>query len=515
MIIALGPFRLDTQDGLLLRGREPVALGRRAIALLQALVEQPGALLSKDALIEAAWSGKSVEESNLTVQIAALRRALGTTPGGDRWIETMPGRGYRFIGPVAPEARKAAPEKSAPPRLSMIVLPFANIGGDLEQEHFVDGITESLTTDLSRIRHAVVIGRNTAFTYKGKPVDLKQIGRELNVRYILEGSVQRGGNRMRVNAQLIDAETGNHLWAERFDKQLADLFDMQDEIVARLAGALDTELVAAEARRAEQAPNPDSMDLYFQGLAWFNKGTTPDNVGQARSFFERSLAADPGNVEALIGSARADVADGANIFVTDVMAAYAAAEAKLAQALSSVPDHARAHMNLGLIKVLTRRATEGIAECEHALKLDRNLAHAHSNIAFGKIFMGRAEETEAHNLEALHLGPRDKNAYIWMNTAGMAKLHLGSYEQAVEWFRRSVEANRNFPAPNLNLATAFALLGRLDEAHAAVKAGLALNPSQSTSRVRAAWTARSNDPTFLAGAERILEGMRKAGVPEQ
>ena len=257
------------------------------------------------------------------------------------------------------------------------------------------------------------------------------------------------------------------------------------------------------------------MDLYFQGLAWFNKGTTPDNVGQARSFFDRALAADPGNVEALIGSARADVADGANIFVIDVMATYAAAEAKLAQALSSVPDHARAHMNLGLIKVLTRRATEGIAECEHALKLDRNLAHAHSNIAFGKIFMGRAEETEAHILEALRLSPRDKNAYIWMNTAGMAKLHLGSYEQAVAWFRRSVEANRNFPAPNLNLATAFALLGRLDEAHAAVKAGLALNPSQSISRVRAAWTARSDDPTFLAGAERILEGMRKAGVPEQ
>jgi tetratricopeptide (TPR) repeat protein len=365
------------------------------------------------------------------------------------------------------------------------------------------------------MRRAVVIGRNTAFTYKGKPVDLKQIGRELNVRYVLEGSVQRGGNRLRVNAQLIDAETGNHLWAERFDKQLADLFDMQDEIVARLANALNTELIDAEARRAEQAPNPDSMDLYFQGLAWFNKGTTPDNVGQARSFFDRALAADPRNVEALIGSARADVADGANIFVTDVMAAYAAAEAKLAQALSSVPDHARAHMNLGLIKVLTRRATEGIAECEHALKLDRNLAHAHSNIAFGKIFMGRAEETEAHILEALHLSPRDKNAYIWMNTAGMAKLHLGSYEQAVAWFRRSVEANRNFPAPNLNLATAFALLGRLDEAHAAVKAGLALNPSQSTSRVRAAWTARSDDPTFLAGAERILEGMRKAGVPEQ
>ena len=202
-----------------------------------------------------------------------------------------------------------APEKSASPRLSIVILPFANIGGGPEQEHFVDGVTESLTTDLSRIRGAVVIARNTAFAYKGKPLDVKTIGRELNVRYILEGSVQRGGNRMRVNVQLIDTESGNHLWAERFDNPLADLFDMQDEIAARLANALNAHLVAAEARRAEQAPNPDSMDLYFQGMAWFNKGMTPDNVAQARRFFDRALTADPYNVEALIGSAVADATE--------------------------------------------------------------------------------------------------------------------------------------------------------------------------------------------------------------
>ena len=249
----------------------------------------------------------------------------------------------------------------------MVVLPFANIGGDPEQEHFVDGVTENLTTDLSRIRGSFVIGRNTAFTYKGKHVDLKQIGRELNVRYVLEGSVQRGGSRMRVNVQLIDAETGNHLWAERFDKPLADLFDMQDEIVARLAGALNTELAAAEARRAERAPNPNSMDLYFQGLAWLNKGLTPDNVAQARGFFDRALAADPDNVEALVGSARADAVAGTLLSVADPMAAYAAAEAKLTKVLSSVPDHARGHLTLGYVYIFTKRAARGIAECEHAL----------------------------------------------------------------------------------------------------------------------------------------------------
>ena len=168
------------------------------------------------------------------------------------------------VGAPALAEPMPAPEKAGPPRLSIVVLPFANIGGDPEQEHFVDGVTESLTTDLSRIRGSFVIGRNTAFTFKGKAVDLKQIGRELNVRYVLEGTVQRGGNRMRVNVQLIDAETGNHLWAERFDKPLADLFDMQDEIVARLAGALNVQLVAAEARRAEQPRPPIRWTSIFK-----------------------------------------------------------------------------------------------------------------------------------------------------------------------------------------------------------------------------------------------------------
>jgi TolB-like protein/class 3 adenylate cyclase len=361
----------------------------------------------------------------------------------------------------AKPAATPAPEKPAPPRLSMVVLPFANIGGDPEQEHFVDGVTESLTTDLSRIRGAVVIARNTAFDYKGKQLDVKTIGRVLNVRYVLEGSVQRGGNRMRVNVQLIDAETGNHLWAERFDKPLADLFDMQDEIVARLAGALNAQLIAAEARRAEKAPNPDSMDLYFQGLSWVNKGRTPENVAQARSFFDRALAADPENVDALIGSAGSDVLAGSHVFVTNPTTAFAAAEAKLTEALSSVPDHALAHMLLGYVEIVTKRGAQGIAKCQHALQLDRNLAAAHPLIGLGKILIGRAEETEAHTAEALRLSPRDTLAYIWMSHAGVAKLYLGSYEQATACLRRSIEANLNYSSAYFLLSAALAQLGRL------------------------------------------------------
>ncbi len=185
----------------------------------------------------------------------------------------------------------AHPIPPSAPRLSMVVLPFANICSDPEQSYFVDGVTESLTTDLSRIRGSLVIASNTAFTFSGKAVDVKKVGRELNVRYVLEGSVQRGGNRLRVNVQLIDAETGNHLWAERFDKPVTDLFDMQDEIVSRLANTLDAQLVAAEARHAERSLHPDAMDLYFQGTAVLQKGLSNEHLAQARGFFETCLGA--------------------------------------------------------------------------------------------------------------------------------------------------------------------------------------------------------------------------------
>ncbi len=229
----------------------------------------------------------------------------------------------------------------------------------------------SLTTDLSRISGSFVIARNTAFTFKSKPVDVKQIGRELNVRYLLEGSVQRGGNRMRVNVQLIEAETGIHLWAERFDKPVADLFDMQDEIVAYLANQLNTQLVVAEARRAERAPLPDSMDLYFQGTACFHKGYNPENLAQARRYFERALALDPNNIEALAGEALVDVVIGGGVMSEDRVLRIAAAEAAANKVLSVAPNHAPAHYILGFVHIVTNRAAQGMAECEHALALDR------------------------------------------------------------------------------------------------------------------------------------------------
>jgi TolB-like protein/class 3 adenylate cyclase len=408
--------------------------------------------------------------------------------------------------------RVALGPESAPPRLSIVVLPFANLGGDSEQEYFVDGVTESLTTDLSRMSGSFVIGRNTAFTYKGKAVDLKRIGRELNVRYVLKGSVQRGGNRLRINVQLIDAETGNHLWAERFDKPLADLLDMQDEIVSRLANQLGTELIAAEAHRAERAPHPVSIDLYYQGMVHANRGATPEYIAQARDFFDRALALDPDNIEALVGRATVD-ARGASYFMTDERAErLAAAEAALTKVLSLAPNHAMAHCQLGIIQIFSNRAVRGIAECERALALDRNLAVAHAQIGFAKYVLGCGEETEAHVMEALRLSPRDTSANVWMVWIGNAKVQIGADEEAIGWFSRGIEANRNLPVGHFFLASALALVNRHDDARRSAQAGLALDPSFSVSRYRA--STASDNPVYLTRRERICDGMRRAGIPE-
>jgi TolB-like protein len=485
-------FRVGINLGdILIEGEDILGDGVNVAARLEGIAEPGGICISSSAYEQV--RGKV---------------AVDFTDLGEQTLKNIarPIRAYA-VG-LSANAHQAAPLPSSAPRLSIVVLPFANLGGDPEQEYFVDGVTESLTTDLSRISGAFVIARNTAFTFKGKPVDVKKLGRELNVRYVLEGSVQRGGNRLRVNVQLVDAETGNHLWAERFDKPVADLFDMQDEIVSRLANTLSAQLINAEARRAETTMHPDTMDLYFLGRASVNKG----NLGQAHGFFERALALDPGNVGALVGTAVVNCLIGGSFLTDDRTARFAAAEAASTKALSVAPDFAVAHFALGVVHIATNRAAEGIAECEQALALDQNLADAHAGIGWAKFLLGRGAETEAHVHEALRLSPRDTGAFRWIMLVGIAKAQIGAYEEAVVWLRRSIDANRNMPYTHFNLAAALALLGRLDEARAAAQAGLTLDRAFTIRRFQR--QLLSDNPTYLAKRERVYEGMRLAGVPE-
>ena len=380
MLYLFEEYALDADRRELLKAHRPIAVQPQVFDVLAFLIANRGRVVSKDELIEAVWDGRVVSESTLTSRINSARSAVGDSGEEQRLIRTAARKGFRFVGAVRETAFPETPPPPPPtvvlpalalapdgktPRLSIVVLPFANLGGNPDHEPFVDGVTESLTTDLSRIRGSFVIARHTAFAYKGKAIDLKQIGRELGVRYVLEGSILRSGERMRINAQLVDAETGAHLWAERFDKAVKDLFATQDEIVARLAGQLDAALMSAEARRAERSPHPDSTDFYFRGKACLNKGNDPAELARSQTFFEEALRIDSENVDALVWTAFADTLLAVSNFNAEKGAArLAAAERNAGKALSLAPDHANGHVIFGFVMGVTNRVESAMAEFE-------------------------------------------------------------------------------------------------------------------------------------------------------
>jgi TolB-like protein/DNA-binding winged helix-turn-helix (wHTH) protein len=531
---------------------EAIRLTRGEFALLRMFVGRPGQVIGRDALLDT-FTDRRFEsfDRSVDVLIWRLRRKIEPDPKQPRLIVTVPGEGYRFDGltqslsprqkpsiavPASQDSpdgydggrpplteRPAVPgatdgvkipmsEHREPPRLSIVVLPFATIGADTEQECFADGVTDSLTTDLSRIGGAFVIGGSTALTYKGKATDVRQIGRELNVRYVLEGSVQRGRDRVRVNVQLLEAETASHIWAERFDKPIADLFDMQDEIVSRLANGLGQELSRAEASRAERAVNPDSMDHYFLGRADMRKGRTVAILDSARLHYDRAIELDQDNVDASVARAWIDLAFVGSWLSEDRRERLLSAEAHINNALKLKPDSANAHCALGALRVFSNRAEQGVAECERALAIDGNLAAAHAHIGMAKLLLGRNEETEAHILEAFRISPRDERAGGWMVIAGAAKFHLSRDEEALERLNRSIELNPNTSFPRFCLAAVLPYLDRVEDAREAARTGLELNPSFTIARFRS--QTLSDHPVYLAGRERMYEGLRLAGIPE-
>jgi TolB-like protein/DNA-binding winged helix-turn-helix (wHTH) protein len=535
---------------------DAIPLTRGELALLRMFVTRPRRVISRDTLLDA-FTNRRFEpfDRSIDVLVGRLRRKIEVDPKKPRLIVTVPGEGYRFDGLTQslpseekpsiavqasgdddlcpdsdpgsnPPSAERPPAFSAtsgakapmfecrePPRLSIVVLPFANIGGDPEQDYFADGVTDSLTTGLSGITGAFVIARSTAFTFKGKPFDVKAIGRELNIRYVVEGSVQRAANRIRLNVQLIDAESGSHLWAEQFDRLVADIFEMQDEIVARLAGQLNTTLILAEARRLGKSLNPDAFDLSLQGTASLIRGPYPACLQQARSFFARALAIDPDDVRALCGCAAADISELFRFEAPDRLKVLAAAEASLSRALSLAPERADAHLWLSFVKSSSNRPEEGAAEAERALALDRNMPIALAAKATAKLFLGFAEEAIDCHLQALRLSPRDTDAHAWMYGVGAAKLHLGDYDDAAKWLRQSVMAHPNFSMAHFLLAAALGQLGRVKESRAEAEAGLALNSTFTISSFRDG--AESDNPIFLKQRNNAYEGLRLAGIPER
>jgi TolB-like protein len=402
----------------------------------------------------------------------------------------------------------------ASPRLSVVVLPFLNIGGSTQDDHLVDGITETLTTDLSRCSGVFAISRNTAFAYKGKPIDTRQIGRELGVRYVLEGSVQNAGERIRFNAQLVDAESGAHLWAERFDKQRTNLLDMQDEVTTRLARTIHIELIAAESRRAarEHPDRLDSIDHTLHGWAAWNQHLSLEVARKSRHFFEAALRLDENNVGALMGFASAHMWE-VNMYVSNDRAGQIrAAETAATKALALAPDSANAHLTYGIVLFSMRAPERALREFDFALSLDSNLAIAHGYLGLVKVFLGRAGESRAHVAEAMRLSPRDPLLFFWHFFIGVAEIHLGRVVHGLESLRKSVEINPNWGLSQFVLAGALALAGLLAEAAEVCAVARRLAPNFTIAKYHA--EAVSDNPVYLALREHFCEGLRLAGVPE-
>ena len=415
-------------------------------------------------------------------------------------------RGERAILPVASEP--------TPPRLSLVVLPFVNIGSNAEDDHFADGITETLTTDLSRRSGVFAISRNTAFAYKDKLVDTRQIGRELGVRYVLEGSVQNAGERMRFNVQLVDAESGAHQWAERFDKQRTDPLEVQDEVITRLARTIHIELIAAESQRAtrERPDRLDSMDYTLHGWSLWYRHRSLEAARQARSCFEAALSLDEYNVGALLGFADTHMSE-VNMYASDDRAEQIrAAEAAATKALMLAPDSANAHVTYGTVLYAMCAPERALREFKLAIGLDGNLSLAHAYVGLMKFFLGRAGETRAHVEKAIRLSPRDPLLFRWHFFIGLADIYLGRVVRGIESMRKSVEINPNWGLSQFVLAGALALAGLLTEAAEVCAIARRLAPNFTIAKFRA--EAIGDNPVYLAQREYFDKGLRLAGVLE-
>jgi adenylate cyclase len=439
------------------------------------------------------------------------RSALLSLIAGIAALVLVTGGAWYFLAGnrTAPVAATPAPAK--PAHLSVVVLPFTNLSGDPAQDYFADGITENLTTDLSRIRDSFVIARNTAFTFKGKSIDAKEIGKELGVRYVLEGSVQRDGTRVRVNAQLIDAESGAHIWADRFEEDVADLFKLQDQVVARLANALNYELIRADAETSAHSKNPDVIDLDMRGTEalWRSqqRPTKESNLA-TRGLFEQALKIDPDDATALAGSAATYLIEYAYGWAnpeTDYEAKIAGQADRAIALAPRTPWNYSAKVNW---LSMTGRAKEGLRVADAEIAINPNYAAAYSYRAVAETNLGQFEQAKADLQQAMRLSPLDPRMGAFLDKMGWAELGLGHFDAAIEASSKAIDAGSKVYFTYLCLATAHALKGEIDEAKTALAEARRLNP-----KLNFKWMMGSK--LFPNYSQTWYDALRKAGLPEE
>jgi TolB-like protein/DNA-binding winged helix-turn-helix (wHTH) protein len=421
------------------------------------------------------------------------------------------GAAWWFVNANRPAAvASKAPAEAA--RLSIVVLPFTNLSNDPAQDYFADGVTENLTTELSRLHNSFVIARNTAFTFKGKSLDAKAIGKELGVRYVLEGSVERDTNRVRVNAQLIDAASGAHLWADRFEEDVVDLFKLQDQVVVRLARALQVELINAEAQRSlhDRPQNPDAVDLTMRGWARFNQAFTKANHYSALDLFEQALTLDPANADALAGAAFVDAGDYANGWYDRSPDLYARAVQRANQAILLDRDQARALLIMFKAKPNdAASATEIISEAEASLRADPSFAGAYLPMAVAEGLLGHHEEAMSDLKQAMRISPRDSSIGVWYMEMGRQLFALGQHEDAIQEGLKAVDSGYRTVLAYAALAAFYAAADKMPEAKSALAQAVNLNPKLSVAMFRA------HNSAFVDVPPGFREALVRAGLPEE
>jgi TolB-like protein/class 3 adenylate cyclase len=422
---------------------------------------------------------------------------------------------YRLLG-ASPSSVPAPKNLTSAPPQSIVVLPFTNAGNDPEQEYFAEGITEDLTTDLSRIPGSFVIAPATAFTYKGKPTDVRQIGRDLSVRYALQGNARRVMDTVRINAHLIDTGNASQLWAERFNGEITQLPIVQDQITRRIAGALRVALVDAESQRvSRERPNkPSAVDLTMRGSSFLNKQASRESTQHARELFEAALQLAPDYLPALNGLGQAMLVQWESTWYPRSGDEHLEELDRVVnRALAVKADDAMAvYLHGYVLKRLRKDLNQSLAAFERAISLDANLAVAHNYVGQIKVFLGRSNEAAEHTLKAIHLSPRDPQLALWYYQMALTYIHEQRDKEAVEWARRGVQVNPNVRYVYRILAAALALSGRIDEARTVAAEMLHRYPKETISAflTREPWP----DARYRAGQSREVTGMRIAGIPE-
>jgi len=508
---AFGSFVLNPASGTLVRRGVPIPVGYRGLLLLSALVKRPGEILSKSELMDATWPGTAVEEGNLTVQIASLRKLLGPAPDGAEWIATVPRVGYRFAaaaqhldGGSAETAASVVDE--VPP--SIAVLPFANLGEDAEQAHFAGGLAEDIIVRLSRLRWLFVTARNSSFSYKGKAIDVKQVGRELGVRYVLDGSVRRSGQRLRISATLSDTASGRQVWAERYDVELADFFAIQDQIAESVIAAIEPRLHAAEHQRFESRP-PDSLDawgLVMKATPYVWTWGSVSDIDSAERLLSRALDIDPNYPRANSLLAWTHAAR-VQLGWVEARDGLATARALARRAIQNDPEDPWAHLAAGYTHMVSRGFEPAVAELDEAINLNPSFAFAHMILASTYGYGGMPEDGLHHIAIANRLSPRDFALAGNLATAGLCHFIAGRYAEGAEHERRAVELRPHFVTAWRTYAAAAGMAGDSEAAAYALLQAKRLQPTLTVE-----WVEKYHGIVRPDDRSRYVEGLRIAGL---